>query len=241
MKNSYKAILLAALGLSAVSAAQAQEMLLGMTDTSGNASAHNDYVIDLGAYTQFTATATLGGSINSGTVNTAYGSVDPNYLNDVAVGAVTGNNSPKFIYQTGSFVSPLTATEIGSAGSLVSAVAVGEYASSSSSGWSANVETDSSNVGANNGTSGSISGDTGLLMHNLSSGIVTETLFSGTVSGLSTVHESTLGTLTVNLNNDTWSFQGANASVPEPATYGLLAGAGLLVIGLRNQFTRKKA
>ena len=241
MKNSYKAILLAALGLSAVSTTQAQEMLLGMTDTSGNASAHNDYVIDLGAYTQFTATATLGGSINAGTINTAYASVDSSYLNDVAVGAVTGNNAPKFIYQTVGFTSPLTASEIGSAGALVSTVAVGEYASSSTTGWSANVEADPSNVGNNNGISGSISGDTGFLMQNLSSGIVTETLFSATVSGLSTVHESTLGTLTVNLNNDTWSFNGANASVPEPATYGLLAGAGLLVVGLRNQFTRKKA
>lgn len=242
MKNSYKALLLAVLGLSAVSAAQAQDMLLGFTDTSANASAHNDYVLDIGAYTSFTTTATLGGSINGSTIASAYGNVDANYLNDVSVGAVTGNNAPKFVYQTVGFVSPLTAAEIGSAGALVSAVAVGEYASSSTTGWSANVETDPSNVGANNGISGSISGDTGLLMDYLNNGVISETVVSGTVSGIRTVNESTLGTLTVNLNNDTWSFNGVNAtSVPEPATYGLLAGAGLLVTGLRRQFVKKNA
>jgi hypothetical protein len=30
-------------------------------------------------------------------------------------------------------------------------------------------------------------------------------------------------------------------SVPEPTTYGLLAGAGLLIVSLRNKFSRKNA
>lgn len=214
MKRSFKPILLAAIGLSAVSAVQAQDMLLGFTDTAAKATAHNDYVIDIGAYTLFTTNANLSGSINATTINAAYASVDSSYLNDVSVGAVTGENAPKFIYQTVGFISPLTAAEIGSAGQLISAISVGEYASSSTTGWSADVETDPSNVGANNGISGSVSGDTGFLMEYLTNGVVTETMYAASVSGLRTVNQTILGALKVDLVHDQWTFTGINLVPP---------------------------
>jgi len=247
MKNSYKAILLAALGLSAVSAAQAQEMYLGLTDTSSSASAHNDYVLDLGAASLFTSSATLNGTLNPSTISSAYSSVDANFLNDVAVGAAAGQTSPtKYFDMTVGFVSGLTASQfssgIGNAVTDLSGVQFGSYASSSTTGWSYNVAQDPNNIGAN--SSSSVSGNLGNNMEFLSSGVVTETLYSAVVGGTvrsPVITESTLGTLTVDLNSDTWSFNGSAVSVPEPTTYGLLAGAGLLVVGLRRQFTRKAA
>jgi hypothetical protein len=106
MKNLYKAALLAALGLASVSVAQAQsDMLLGFNDAgpnTGAASYQNDYVIDLGAISQFTVNSTYSGSIAQSTFDGAFSS-DANYLNDVAVGVVAENNtvSPKQIYVSG--------------------------------------------------------------------------------------------------------------------------------------------
>jgi hypothetical protein len=50
-----------------------------------------------------------------------------------------------------------------------------------------------------------------------------------------------IGTLVINANPgiDTVSFVGVNA-VPEPTTYSLLGGAGLLLLGLRRKFNRMK-
>jgi hypothetical protein len=48
------------------------------------------------------------------------------------------------------------------------------------------------------------------------------------------------GTLNINTVNDTVTFSTPTA-VPEPATYGLLSGAGLLVLGLRRQIGLKRA
>ena len=234
MKNNYKAILLAAFGLSIASAVQAQDMLLGFTDTAASASAHNDYVIDIGAYTLFTANANLSGSISASTISTAYGSVDANYLNNVSVGAMTGENSPKFMYQTVGFVNGVSATAIGSAGSLVSSISIGEYASSSSTGWSANVEVDPGTVGANNAISGSVSGDTGYLMQYLTNGIVNEQLWSAVVSGSvrnPVVTVTLQGTLKVDLVHNQWTFTGANLTPPAAGFSGTpTSGAAPLLV-----------
>jgi hypothetical protein len=50
-----------------------------------------------------------------------------------------------------------------------------------------------------------------------------------------------LGDFTINATTGDAMWNGANSAVPEPATYGLLAGAGLLVLSLRRQISRVNA
>jgi hypothetical protein len=53
---------------------------------------------------------------------------------------------------------------------------------------------------------------------------------------------SEIGTITIDVPTDTVTFNGIDsAPVPEPTTYGLLAGAGLLLVGVRRQFVKKNA
>jgi hypothetical protein len=74
------------------------------------------------------------------------------------------------------------------------------------------------------------------------SGIVYEDLWevvgSSSAQTAADIYE---GYFAFNANTDSLTFTGAAVSVPEPTTYGLLAGAGLLVVSLRNQFRRKQA
>lgn len=251
MKNSYKALLLAALGLSAATAAQAQglpstsSVLLGFTDTATTATAQNDYVLSIGTADQFNTTANLSGSLSSSSLSAGFGSVDTGYLNDVNVGLYSGANSGT-VFGLGSVTTfaGVNVAGIKGAGSLVPTVDLGEYsAAQDSSTWTTVVEKDPA-TGAGTSLTGSIAEDAGNIMGTVNNGTVSLAVYQDVVSGTTrspiyTVTEE--GTLTVDLNSDTWSFQGANVAVPEPTTYGLLAGAGLLVVSLRRQFVKKNA
>lgn len=256
MKNLYRVALLAALGLATASVANAQtapaagDLLLGFNDAAGPSSAQNDYVIDLGSETLFTTTASLSFGINPSTFNTAFGSDSDELggnggnasLSDVAVGAVGGNanGASKLFFQTlgiGSGVgSSSIGTAIGFAGPLY-----GEYSSATANGWSQLVAVSPTAPGAN--TSGSVTSASENPSSFLTSGIVTESLWEATLSGSGrnvTFTTADVGNLTINLNTDTVSFTGA-AAVPEPTTYGLLAGFGLLLVSVRRQIVRKNA
>jgi hypothetical protein len=78
----------------------------------------------------------------------------------------------------------------------------------------------------------------------LSSGVVTEELFESTLPsasrGTSPTAWTEIGTFDINVNTDSVTFTGVDA-VPEPATYGLLAASGLLIVSLRRQFKAKNA
>jgi hypothetical protein len=79
-------------------------------------------------------------------------------------------------------------------------------------------------------------------MQYLNNGVVSETLEMFSQSSLTGARVQTvLGTLLINANTDTITFTGAASAVPEPSTYGLVAGAGLLLVSLRNRFSRKNA
>jgi hypothetical protein len=254
MKKNYKLALLAVLGLATVTAAHAAttDMLLGFNDAaSTSTSAQNDYVVDLGAQTLFTTSAVLNLSsdFNASTFNTAF-SADANDLNDVAAGAVAGSigTSTDILFQTSpKGASGLPTWTSGKQASFISAAnfagdsTVGEYGSSGTAGWSQYVAISPTVIGNNGG--GSLAGDSANPTELLSSGIVSEELFESTGStsrNTSPGAWTEIGTLDVNVNTDTVTFTGVDA-VPEPATYGLLAASGLLIVSLRRQFKSKNA
>jgi len=237
---------LAAFGVASVIAAQAQsDMLLGFNDAGANvnsATYQNDYVIDMGAISSFTATSTFSTNISQTTFHNAFSS-DSSYLNDVAVGVVAENNDvvPKQIYVSststpGSIPTTLVNNIIADASGIVS----GEYTmaagGSSFTGWSYNV--------------GVAPGDPGTLDSNplgdgdeveaqgiageetfLSSGDATINLYEATSSGTS--HAFTeIGTFTINANNgvDTISYAGISVSSGAPS-------AGTVTASVTNGFS----
>lgn len=251
MKNSYKMALLAALGIVAATAAQAQSttpdpVLLGMND----ANTANDYVLQIGTANQFTTTAVLGGSLNisGNTISSVFGG-DASYLNNVNVGAFGGNNGSfgdTTVLETADLAALQTTTPggVSSSASLYAAVPLGSSAKSGSSSWDSIVEVGPTTIGSS--LEGSVSGDdTGLFMNTAVSGNYSEQVYwtdpqaGQDINGNNFVTD--LGTLNVNLNNGTWSFDGSSVAVPEPSTYGLIAGAGLLLVGVRRQFAKKNA
>ena len=262
MKKSYKLALLAVLGLATVTAAHAgtTDMLLGFDDAAAPTLAgQSDYVIDLGAQTLFTTTASLNLSsdFSASTFNTAFGS-DGNSLNDVAVGAVAGSaptTGTHTLFQTSTSLSGLATWTTANLAAFNGAIgyaqspAPGEYASglglggnpTTSGGFSQYVAIDPNTPGGNAG--GSVASTSGNPLQFLSSGIVSEELFESTGTGARGSSGSAwteIGTFDINVNSDTVSFTGVDA-VPEPATYGLLAASGLLIVALRRQFKAKNA
>ena len=261
MKNSYKAILAAVLGLTVASVAQAgseTDILLGLTDLAGPSSAQNDYTLDIGAQSGFTTMSIQSGLIASGDISTAFGS-DANYANDV-LGTLIGSQNtglyPESLYLTTAGTLPATATPTGF-GTMTGDIQGVSSSASSSTIQSVSAGATSQNgltfevapTAGNNSYSGSYSASIGQTLGlnpfvQASSGIITEDLYleQETKSGLTkTVGDfSELGVVTINLNNDTWSYSGVDA-VPEPTTYSLIAGAGFLLVGLRRQFAKKNA
>jgi hypothetical protein len=122
---------------------------------------------------------------------------------------------------------------------------VGEYASGSSSGWTALVAASPTLAGtAGLQTGGDITDQTGNPTALLNSGVASLDLWSitETKSGVRTTLGSwtDLGTFNINPNSDTITF--TTAPMPEPGASSLLAaGAGLLLVGVRHQLKRKNA
>jgi hypothetical protein len=255
MKNHlYKAALLAALGLALSPVAKAADLYVGFNDYAkygvSGTDTGDDYVIDLGAYTDFTTTSTFSTSISSALFTEAFGG-DANALNDVAVGAVaagTISGNDTYTYATGSPTLPSSAAKYNEGHNAATSIPTGVYAASGSSSsptWDYLVaqgptETDQSGTG--------VSSQFGSVEDSLVNGDVTLTLYESLqTSPLSKGSAFTeLGTLTIDANStgagaDTITYNGVNASVPEPTTYGLCAGAGLLMLALRRQFVAKNA
>ena len=240
----YKAALLAALGLSSVTAAQAgtTDLLLGFNDAAGTG---NDYVIDLGASSLFTTTALLSYGIDTSLFNTAF-SADTSYLNNVAVGAVEGNqsSSPSTLFMTGlTTPAAITQSELVGAAAYAGGAAVGEYSSSSLTGWSVNVAPSPTSLLAPSAGS-SVGSQTGINpLSNLAGGWATINLYENTATtgrGGSVSGWTEVGTFTIDVNASSFYYQGVDA-VPEPSTCSLFGGAGLLVLLFRRKLNRKNA
>ncbi len=244
MKLNYKLALLAALGLAKASASYGQDLILGFNDAAGPSAAQNDYVVSLGL-TGATLVADANANSGSYTIANAFNfgttySADANALNDVAAGVLGASASgvyPRSLYLT-AFTTPPTA----GSGSLFNNAAnqnpaLNEYASTTPGGWTAEVGTAPGTTEA-----GSVSTYVVNPLGSLSSGVLSFNLYEATEtkSGLTTLTPGAFtdeGTLTINANNDTVTF--AVAAVPEPATYGLLAAGGLLIVALRRQLVGK--
>ena len=251
MTKLYKAALLAALGLASVTAAQASNnMLLGFSDFAGPSSAQNDYVIDLGAASLFTTSASLNLSslFNASTFTTAFGT-DSGYLHNVAVGVVEGGpaatkvNDTRTLFQTASGTPQvIIPSTLQTAAADAAGVAIGNYVSTTTGGWSLQVAPSSGNLGGS-----TVASTTGTQpLQNLSSGVIFEDLYENieTKTGNFTYANSgwsKIGTFDINVNTGSVTFDGVASAVPEPASYGLLAAAGLLIVSLRNKLSRNQA
>ena len=261
MKNHlYKAALVAALGLAVSTVAKASDLYVGFNDSLGNTG--NDYVIDLGAFSQFTLNSTVTGSISSSLFNTAFGS-DAKALNDVAVGAVAGgsyaanagslpNYAGTFVYSTGNSAPSSSKSPWSVSEGLATSINTGEYTAAGSPTdltWDYLIAV-SPTLGA---TGPSDFTGIGNPESYLANGDVSLTLwYSAKKTGLTTNPNAfaELGTITIDANStgagaDTITFTGADvvssAAAPEPTTYGLFAGVGLLGLALRRQFASKVA
>ena len=223
MFNPYKAALLAALGLAGAVTAQAAtytgDLLIGFTTQSGN-----DTVVDLGATSSLFDGETwdlssLLGSYNLGTIN--WGVLGDKNSAGVRTAWSTDLNGP--LANASAWGQLDTATKsiysnFGTAGAGQSLV----IAATDDNSW--NQQT--------------INGALPTQYHNVwgnpnSIGLGSETLYSMVANGSDPV---ALGSFALGSNG---SVLFTATSVPEPGSYCILGGAGLLLVSLRNQLRRK--
>jgi PKD repeat protein len=227
-------VLVLAIGLASLSLSQAQDgdLFLGFNDAAGPAAAQNDYVIDLGvsgatliadanaASGTFTLSLDKITSTNFSTTFQAAFHADANDLNHVAVGVIGASISgayPRSLYLTAS-AKPNVPSTANYSDAANQDPATGEYASTTSGGWTTEIATSPGTT-----TAGTVSAYVANPLGQLSAGVITLNLFeeTETASGLSqTVGAWTNeGTLTINVNTRTVGFVvGSSSPAPSAGT-----------------------
>ncbi len=256
MKKFTSAVILTAAVALANQAAQAQvnsgDLVIGFT----SASAATDYVVDLGSLSSFSTTSItqLGSLISQNQINTTFGGI-----NGVNVGAIAGNPSQAgpgdFAATTllrlggnavgvqGTESAPATPGGNGVTGAGTDAISLSLGTPSPANAFSFSTQANPLTAGgfANNLATSPLS--------TVSGSTISEDIFESTrlpVSGRSTPATpfAYLGQLDLDLSGSSPSLEFVPAgfsAVPEPGTYGLLAGTGLLALALRRQFISKNA
>ncbi len=241
MTNSYKLALLAALGLASISA-QAQtyspgDLILGIYDPA----AANTLVVDLGSansitgqtYEQWNLSTYLTAANITTTANTQYG----------VIGGTAG--SPNTVWATGLGSTTFSSLSVAGGGSVATTLANGlaNYYKVTAVGSSWATSSDWFNGTISNPPQ---SGAFNAYLGNPNSTIGTsEILYKSTnpyTTGRPAVQQPGTETTYLDFNlgaNDVLTY--GTAAVPEPSTYGLIAGVGLLALSLRNKLVRKQA
>lgn len=223
------------------------DLILGFTGGTGG----NDYIVDLGqpnlapgAHTSLSNPNFTSGALSAAGFSTVSGA------NAGVVSSDLGAGGPQFVYlSTAHNGHPAVGTsnggQIGAGSGIVSSLAMDSTLTATIARNDPG-QTAWSEIIAQNPTTGgtAVPGNFTFQM-----GDNPMTTISGT-SLVEDIWNSTstpgayhlLGTLTVNFGgaNPVATFDAA-APVPEPSTYGLIAGAGLLLVSLRRQFSAKNA
>lgn len=244
--------MLAAAGAAILSqAAQAQDvstdanpgdLILGL-----NKSGASDYIIDLGAITG--SHVDFSSRLNLSTFTAQFGA-SPVGVNAGVVGGDIGLVTPQFVYTTTAFgasapTKPTTQAQVQLASGNVSGLAMDPslsivVAPSVANSWSASIALNPTSPGttAANNFVGNMPGANPLQTFG-SSKILKEDLWQDTNPATGTAPWQKLGTLTFDLSGASPSITFDAVAVPEPTTYGLVAGAGLLVLSLRRRLSGK--
>ena len=252
MKKIPQIALLAVLGLASITAAEAQNLKLGFNDAAGlSGNNQKDYVIDLGSFATIKSDAIAnGGTVNlssyfsSSLFSSAFG-LDGNALNNVAAGVVgrTGS-SPFTLWQTsvlGLSGAPSSA-HFNNASASVGGVTFGVQLSTSQTGFTYLVAASPTAIGTDL-AGNNVAAQTGNPMGQLVDGVLSIDLFSSyrvsTLPGNDPTAWVNEGTFNIDAGAGTVSF--TVTPVPEPTTYSLLCGGGVLVLLMRRKLAGSKA
>ena len=249
----------AAMVSQAAQAASPGDLVLGFSDNDFLTPAQ-DYIVDLGNAGALLSAAqnapsltidlTSGYNFNVGTFDTAF-SGDAGALNNVNAGVVGGQQTvglPKTIWATtlGGSGAPAnlgSGTLINSGANVVQGITqYGIIASAQAGSFSANVAVDPYTAGTASGSDDFTDLTGANPLNTLTGGILSEDLYVDVRPASGAGSWAEVGTFNFNLNNtssDVMTFTAS--SVPEPSTYELLAGAGLLALVFRRQLSRKNA
>jgi hypothetical protein len=241
---------------SAFASAVANDLYLGFQNQNGGGS--SDYIINLGAASGIigqSSVVDLSSSFSSTLFNdpTLQGTSPSQIMGGVAGGSNAGNPSDVFLTQ-------LRTSNIGTPGSAGSSVTKVMTRAQDNSAYSAFAQITGPAAGGGfldtgkswenfvepANTSSTFIGNTGLNPDSLvsTSSVLYEDLWETSRSSLTgSSGYSYLGYFTLDLTggNPVLTFTGSLVSVPEPVTYGMFAGGGLLLLALRRQLTAKTA
>jgi hypothetical protein len=224
------------------------DLTLGFVSTYAGVT--QDYLIDLGQVPT-TANTQLGGSLSLSTFNSIFGTTTSGALgnNALYVGVVGGgqddaNQDSDIFTSTVSTTAPHRGTDatIDEAASVVDNLSLGAVNHTSQTSWTYQISTPTGAGTAPQGASyvGYL-GNANPLQALSSSGQITLQIWNDEDAGNNTENWVNEGDIAINVSGSTLSAVWDPVAVPEPTTYGLLAGAGLLAVAFRRQFARKNA